>query len=230
MEEVRHGSVTELTTRSIRNSILSGEYHVGDKLLTENKLSQQLNVSRTVVREAMRILATEGYIQMVPGRGAFVACTSEINRVEDHWFSFSLASFHDLMEVRIPIEVLSVSLAVERATPEDIESLERNFASFLEANQSRNEQEMSRLDEDFHALIVRATRNNLLVSINKQLAKAYYGYRHASFSDSGTYANAVEPHRQILNAFKNRDSEQAVCAMRYHMERAVEDITQRINK
>ena len=115
MNRIEKVSVTDMAASAIRNSILNGEYKVGDKLATEAKLCQQLNVSRTVVREALRILATEGYVRMVPGRGAFVAHITEIG---NYWSLFSPTSFKDLMDVRAPMEELAARLAAQRCGAE----------------------------------------------------------------------------------------------------------------
>lgn len=227
MNKIEKISVTELTTRAIRKSILEGEYKVGDKLSTENKLCQQLNVSRTVVREALRILATEGYIRMLPGRGAFVARVTEIDK-DNYWASFSPGSFRDLMDVRAPIEELAARLAAQRSGPELTEELEANFAAFVDANSACDRQALIRLDEQFHMSIFQATGNALLLNIGKMLTEAFNGYRYASFNDDGTYANAIEPHRRLIAAFRKQSEEEAVEAMHYHMLRAIEDISTRI--
>lgn len=227
MNKIEKVSVTELTTRAIRNSILAGEYKVGDKLSTEIMLCQQLNVSRTVVREALRILATEGYIRMIPGRGAFVARVTKIDK-DDYWGSFSSGSFRDLMDVRMPLEEIAARLAVQRGGPELVEALEANFDAFIEADDACDRQALVKLDEQFHMTIFKASGNALLLDIGKMLTKAFNEYRYASFNDDGTYANAIEPHRRLIAAFKNQSEEEAVEAMHYHMLRAVEDISTRI--
>ena len=134
MNRIEKVSVTDMAASAIRNSILNGEYKVGDKLATEAKLCQQLNVSRTVVREALRILATEGYVRMVPGRGAFVA---QITEIDNYWAIFSPTSFKDLMDVRAPMEELAARLAAQRCGAELTERLEKNFAAFIAANLRR---------------------------------------------------------------------------------------------
>lgn len=227
MDKIEKVSVTELTTRAIRQSILEGEYKVGDKLSTEIKLCQQLNVSRTVVREALRILATEGYIRMLPGRGAFVARVTEIAK-DNYWASLSSASFKDLMDVRAPMEELAARLAARRSGPELTAQLEENFAAFIQANKSSDRQSLIRLDEQFHMTIFKATGNALLLTIGKMLTEAFNEYRYASFNDEGTYANAIEPHSRLITAFRKQSEEEAVAAMHYHMLRAIEDVSTRI--
>ena len=225
MNKIEKVSVTDMAASAIRNSILSGEYNVGDKLATEAKLCQQLNVSRTVVREALRILATEGYVRMLPGRGAFVARVTEI---DSYWAVFSPTSFKDLMDVRAPMEELAARLAAQRCDAGLTLRLEENIAAFIAANNACDGQELMRLDEQFHMIIFEATGNELLINIGKLLTKAFNKYRYASFNDDGTYSNAIEPHRRLINAFRNQSETEAVEAMHYHMIRAIEDISARI--
>ena len=225
MNRIEKVSVTDMAASAIRNSILNGEYKVGDKLATEAKLCQQLNVSRTVVREALRILATEGYVRMVPGRGAFVA---QITEIDNYWAIFSPTSFKDLMDVRALMEELAARLAAQRCGAELTERLEKNFAAFIAANNACDGQTLMCLDEQFHMIIFEATGNELLINIGKLLTKAFNEYRYASFNDDGTYSNAIEPHRRLINAFRNQSETEAVEAMHYHMIRAIEDISTRI--
>lgn len=225
MDKILKVSTTELTTQAIRKSILSGEYKVGDKLSTEGQLCQALSVSRTVVREALRVLATEGYVRMIPGRGAFVARVTE---VEDYWSALSAGSFKDVMDVRMPVEELAARLAVRRVGDALVEQLEINYAALVRANESMDKQEMVLLDEQFHMLIFKATGNALLINFGKQIIKAFNHFRYASFYDDSNYSNALGPHRRIIEAFRNRNEEEAAAAMHYHMIRAIEDINAHI--
>lgn len=228
MDRIQKVSTTELTTRAIRQSILSGDYKVGDKLSTEIKLCQQLNVSRTAVREALRILSTEGYIRMIPGRGAFVAQTEEFENDGDLWNTFSAENFKELMDVRCPFEEIATRLAVQRLTPEILVQLEANFEAFLLAIEAEDRLKLAKLDNQFHDLIFKATKNRFLINFGRKLAREFNKYRSASFNDNETYSNAVEPHRLIIEALRNHDEEAAVCAMRHHMQRALEDVGSRI--
>ena len=225
MEKIEKVSTTESATRAIRKSILSGEYQVGDKLSTESQLCQALNVSRTVVREALRVLATEGYVRMIPGRGAFVARVTE---AEDYWSALSASSFKDVMDVRMPVEELAVRMAVRRSAPELVGQLEANYDALVHANEALDKQEMIRLDEQFHMLIFKATENALLVNFGRQIIEAFNRFRYASFYDDKNYSNALGPHRRIIEAFRRQNEEEAAEAMRYHMTRAIEDISAHI--
>ncbi len=227
MTSVSRKSTTEIATDEIRNSIENGEYEVGDKLATEKQLCELLNVSRTVVREAQRILCAEGYIEIKPGRGAFVARTTP---KEDYWSALSKGTFEDVMNVRIPVEELAVRLAYKNRDDAFIAALEKNLNALKHTSDILDKEKMSALDEEFHMLIFRQTQNALLINFGDQIIKAFARFRYASFHDEKNYSNAIEPHTRIIEEFKHGDEDTAAAAMTYHMNRAIEDITEKLNQ
>lgn len=224
MKEIQKVSMTDAAVESIRENILSGAYEVGDKLPTESQYCAMLGVSRTTVREALRVLTALGYVSIKPGRGAFVARLSEVAHPTGDWFDLTDISFHDVMEVRMSIEEISVRLAIERARDAQIQTLAEVHDSFLEANRLRNSARMLMIDELFHTTIAEISGNKLLMDINRQLAQAFKRYRGSSFVNDETYGNAIEPHEKILAAFRDGDAAAGVAAMHAHMLRAIEDI------
>lgn len=224
MKEIRRISITDAVVDSIRESIDSGEYKAGDKLPTEAKLCETLKVSRTSVREAIRVLQALGYVSMIPGKGAFVAEADRSSNKKDNWYDVEDAKFHDFMEVRMAIETLAVRLSVERATQKQINELEEIFTSFEEANRTQDLVRLIMLDELFHTKIINYTNNQLLININKQLLKSFRAYRGDSFTNNEVYNNAVEPHLRILNCFRAKDSSKAVQEMRNHLNITTKDM------
>ncbi len=216
MKEIQRISITDSVVDSIRELITSGEYQAGDKLPTEMTLCTNLKVSRTCVREALRVLQALGYVSMLPGKGAFVAEPKK-NEEEKNWYDVENPNFYDYMEVRMAIETLAIRLSVERATDKQIQNLDEIHLRFLEANEQRNMKQLIMLDELFHKEIVSFTNNELLVNINKQVLNCFRAYRGDSFTNAQTYKNAVEPHGRILACFHARDTHNAVNEMRNHL-------------
>ncbi|HHV11494.1 MAG TPA: FadR family transcriptional regulator [Clostridiales bacterium] len=224
MKEIKRISVTDSVVESIKSSILSGEYAPGDKLPTENSMCQEMGVSRTCVREAVRVLQAIGYVDILPGKGAFVS--SKIGEGDQLWYEIPDAQFYDFMEVRMAIETLSTRLAIKRADRKQIQKLAEINNSFIEAVNEKNQIQLIMYDELFHTEIVKITGNKLLIAINKQIVTSGKKYRGESFMDNSVYKNAVIPHTKILEAFQSNDPEKGQAEMYNHLQITVNDMKQ----
>lgn len=224
IQEIRKISVTDAVVDSIRALIESEEYKPGEKLPTETSLCESLKVSRTPVREALRVLQTLGYVEIRPGKGAFVASEHRRRSASDYWYDVDNAKFRDFMEVRVAIECLSVRLSVERATQRQVAELEEIHNAFVEANRKQDLVQMIMLDELFHSKIISYTGNQLLVNINQQLLSHFRVYRGQSFTNKTVYYNAVEPHEKILLCFQIKDAARAVAEVNRHLEITARDM------
>lgn len=222
MREIQRISITDAVVDSIKEMIETEEYKVGEKLPAEAKLCEMLGVSRTSVREAVRVLQALGYVESRPGKGAFVS--ANYKKETSPWYDVENPQFTDFMEVRMAMETLAVRLAVERANEKDIKKLEEVHKSFLEANVKKDMIRLIMLDELYHTTIFAITRNQLLININAQLLEAFRVYRSESFMNEGVYRNAIEPHTQILECFQKRDAGQAVEEMRKHLDITTRDM------
>jgi len=223
MKEIKRISVTDSIVERILSMIESGEYKPGEKLPTESRLCESLKVSRTSIREAIRMLQAFGYVNILPGKGAFVADYTKIQQT-NNWYDVENAQFADFMEVRLAIEILAVRLSVERATDKQISELENVNNSFMEAVQHQDTTQLVMLDELYHTKIIEYTNNKLLININKQLLVSFRKYRSNSFMNASVYANAVEPHTRILQCFKIRAPFQAVEEMKVHLDITSKDM------
>lgn len=225
MKEIQRMSITDSVVATIKELIISGEYSINDKLPTEMALCQELKVSRTCVREALRVLQALGFVEIRPGKGAFVAdFEKKSERSQGVFSNLDDARFHDFMEVRMAIETLSVRLAVERCSDTELQSLKEIHEAFLEANSSHDMIKLIMLDELFHKQIVECTKNPLLVDINKQVLDAFRVYRSDSFSNNTVYQNAVEPHSRILLCFETHNPALAVEEMKKHLDITTKDM------
>lgn len=224
MKAIQRMSITDSVVADIKEMIMSGEYKIGEKLPTEMKLCDQMSVSRTCVREAIRVLQAIGYVEIRPGKGAFVANYQKSTDNSSLWYDVEGVKFYDFMEVRMAIETLSVRLAVERATDKQIRELREIHTSFVEATEKRDMPKMIMLDELFHTKIITFTNNQLLININKQLLERFRIYRGDSFTNKMVYKNAVEPHERILLCFEMRNPSSAVEEMRKHLNITTQDM------
>ena len=221
MREIQRISIADAVAENIKNLICSGKYQVGQKLPTESKLCEELKVSRTSVREAFRLLQAQGYVELRPGKGAFVA--DFLTGQQVNWFELDDAKYKDYMEVRVAIETLAVRLAVDRATQEQIQDLQSVHESFLAASRVHDASRMVILDERFHSLILECSQNPLLRKINSDLLDVFRPYRRANFSDATQYSHADAAHGRILECFLNRNPDMAELQMREHLTITAED-------
>ena len=201
---------------TLRERILKGVYKPGERLM-EIHLADQLGVSRTPIREAIRMLELEGLVKMVPRKGAQVAKISK----ED---------LQDVLEVRKALDTLSVKLACERITEDEIKLLNNAEKEFEKALASKDVREIAEADVAFHDVIHAATKNGRLKSMISNLAERIYRYRFEYIkqqSDGGQ--TLMFEHREIMKCIENRDVESAVKATEIHIDNQEISISEQLD-
>lgn len=195
----------ELVFETLREAIIQGRLRPGERLM-EVQLAEEMGVSRTPVREAIRKLELEGFVVMVPRKGAYVA-------------GISTKDIADVFEVRAALEALAAGLAAERITEEELEELERLLVEAQEAS-TRDLQALVEVDARFHELIYKASRNQKLIQIITNLTDQIQRFRLTSLSRPGRYKHAMEEHKKIVEAISERNVELAQALAREHIENA----------
>lgn len=196
----------ELVLESIREAIIKGTLKPGERLM-EIQLAEELGVSRTPVREALRKLELEGFIVMVPRKGAYVA-------------DLSVKDIADVFEIRIALEGLAAALAAERITDEELELLERSLIEKGEAITSENFELLVQVDASFHETLYQASRNERLSAIINNLREQIQRFRSASLSYPGRNKKSLDEHRALLEALEARDVDAARQLAQKHIENA----------
>jgi len=141
----------EVVSAALREAIRDGVLLPGERLM-EIQLSEELGVSRTPVREAIRKLDQEGYIVMMPRRGAYVA-------------SITIRDINEIFEIRRALESLSSSLAAERISSDELETLQRLLVEIGRYIKAKNMEKIVETDIKFHDMLYQASRNERLVGI-----------------------------------------------------------------
>ena len=221
MEPVRYTSITDLTVESIKELIQSDEYQIGDKLPSEQPPCGMLQVSRTCVREALRILQARRFLDIRSGKGSFILKKNELSPEVQKWVDEPDISFMDYIEVRLAMEPLAVRLAISHATGQETQALERLHERFAAAVKSGDVAGMIEADSRFHSYIMDCSRNKLLININREMQGIINKYRT---KQTRTYKNAIEPHERIVQAFRDRDVVGGVKTMREHIYEIMRDI------
>lgn len=206
LQPVRRFSLAEEVAAQVRRAIISGQIAEGSAI-SEPKLAAQLAVSRVPVREALVELEHDGVV-VFDHRGR---CQVR---------QFSATDVREIVSLRLTLEVMSAQLAAQHLTDEAAEALRANV---LELEQETDVTNISRLDVEFHDLIMRTASHQRLLTcwrtVRSQfellLAKAH---RWQQAHDIPVTDHALRGHRPILNAILARDSENAGKAMRHHIE------------
>ncbi len=196
----------ELVLEAIRTAIINGTLQPRERLM-EIQMAEELGVSRTPVREALRKLELEGFIVMVPHKGAYVA-------------DLSLKDIADVFEIRIALEGLAASLAAERITDEELEDMERLIVGKQEAITSGDIDKLVEVDTNFHEMLYRASRNARLAAIISNLREQIHWFRLASLSFPGRNKESLQEHKQLVEAIQGRDTKLARQLAQEHIENA----------
>ena len=196
----------ELVFESLREAIISGKLAAGERLM-EIQMAEEMGVSRTPVREAIRKLELEGLVVMIPRKGAYIA-------------GLSLKDIADVFEIRSALEGLAAELAAERITDNELEDLERHLVKISEESETGDLDKVVATDTDFHSLIYKASRNQRLSQIINNLREQIQRFRTTSLSYPGRMKAAVEEHRKIVEALSMRDGELARRLAFEHIENA----------
>lgn len=225
MEPIYKKSTVDLAVEKLIEYIQGDEVEAGQKLPAEVWLCRELNISRTTIREAYRVLQSQGYLEIRAGKGAFVK-SKERDFIQEatEWISTNSVLCSDYLYVRIALDPMVARLAAQNATEEDIQDLHTIHQAFLETVKGQDSEKLTRLDEEFHERIAQSTGNDLLVSLVRITSHSCRILRQNSFCFEEHVNHAVSPHEKILQAIIDRKPERAAQASIDHMVRAFEDL------
>ena len=181
----------DVVFKTLRQAILMGELAPGQRLM-EIQLANQLGVSRTPIREAMRKLELEGLVVMVPRKGAQVA---KINQ----------KGLNDVLEVRSALEELAVELACDRITEQELDELFSALENFKHAIHGKDLSEIADRDVEFHDVIYAATKNERLIAILSNLREQLYRYRVEYLKDYNSHKGLLAEHEAIYESLCTRN-------------------------
>ena len=203
VHESGNGNATETAIRHIREAIILGSLTPGQRL-KETELAKSLGLSRTPVREALRVLDAEGLIETSPKRGASVR-------------AYDLPDLWELYQLRAAVEGCCAHLAAERADPDELGALADSCARFAALQPGRDIDELVRENLRFHSLIHQAAGSERLASFVRQVIDVPLVYRsYVWYSDKQKFVAQFQ-HEQILRALEARDPVRAELAMRVHV-------------
>lgn len=186
-----HQTLREKILENIRDAILKGDLKPGERV-SEPDIAERYGISRTPIREAFRQLESEGYLTVIPRKGAVVAKHSEKD----------IEEFYSIKSV---LEGYAAQLAAERMTPKDIDKLEAINNRLEKLSKSKDVKTFFRAHNEFHEYFIRAAGNKKLHELIQQLLKKFEYLRIASLSMPGRMEISVQEHKKIIEAFRNND-------------------------
>lgn len=184
----------------LRDLIISGELKPGERLV-EPDMAEKLGVSRTPVREAFFRLESEGFVTVIPRKGAIVA-------------PFSIKDAEELYEILIELEGLAAKLSCENMSPAEIEKIKKIEQKI---QLCETYEERIALNQQFHNTYLKYSKNDLLISILENLHQKMSRYSCFVFKYPERLKKSIQEHDQIVDAFESKDSKKAGTLVENHI-------------
>lgn len=223
-EKIKTETIGSQVYEKIKKHIIEGTWKPGEKIPSESVLCSKLGVGRVSIRAALQSLSAQGYLETKRGEGSYV----RVLKIEEHIkFLSSIIQITkkdalEVIEFRKIFEPNIMSCVIERCTDEDIKELEKIYETMV--NNIDNSEDFAEADTNFHYYIAKITRNNLIESINNIIGDLF----KRSMSKNIEIMNknyAIDYHKRIIEAIKNKDKLKAKELMLEHLEIAEENIT-----
>ena len=206
----------DVVFNTLRDAILTGKLVPGERLM-ENQLAEKLGVSRTPIREALRMLELENLVELVPRKGAQVLDMSEDDII-------------NVLEVRSVLEGLGVELACKRMNAEQLQKLKEAQKTFERACSAQSLEQMAEADEKFHEIIFNASGNIKLIQIINNLRIQLYRYRVAHLKIDETKSTINDHHYAIIHAIERRANKEGAEVAKKHVQWHTEFILNSLKK
>jgi len=200
----------DVVFQTLREAILKGDLRPGERLM-ELQLASKLGVSRTPIREAIRMLEQEGLAVTIPRKGAEVARMTEKN-------------MEDVLQIREALDDLAVQVACDKMTEQQLDNLTVAMKNFENAVQAGDLKHIVAYDVEFHDIIYESTDNPRLVTLLSNLREQIYRYRVEYLKEKENYPMLVKEHETIVAALKEKNKKRVTDAMRCHIRNQAEAV------
>jgi len=186
-----HLTLRERILGTIRDAIMNGTLRPGEKI-AEPELAARFGISRTPIREAFRQLESEGYLTVIPRKGALVA-------------AFSAKDVEEFYAIKSILEGYAARKACERLTPKDIAKLEKINDKLRAIADEGDVAQFFKVHNTFHEVFIKGAGNDKLAEMIFSLVKKFQRLRLASLAKPGRMHISVEEHEKIIDAFRSRN-------------------------
>ena len=202
--------------RLLKEAIIKGFLEPGTKLL-ENKIAEEMHVSRTPVREAMQKLVAEGFVKTTPNQ------TMVVNEV-------SPEDVKEVLQIRGALEGLAARIAAKKINGQEIDELEKIITQMSLHITKKDLVSYCKVDDEFHNLVLNICGNKWIIQIRDNLGNFIYRFRIKSLSVPGRLKCSLEEHQKIMESLKKHNSEEADKLSQIHMENTVINILENVVK
>ncbi|NIS61678.1 MAG: FCD domain-containing protein [Proteobacteria bacterium] len=192
---INHKSLVDQIVQGLEKEILEGTLTPGQRII-EAAICKRLRISRSPVREAFRILESEGFVVREARKGVSVV-------------GLSLQEAEDIYRIRANLESLAAYLAVEKQSPEVLKKLKKLHIQMTEVAAAGNVEAYSNLNLEFHDILINACENRRLIQLIKTFSKQTMRYRLEGRSVPGWMNSSLKIHEAIIQSFESGDAEEA---------------------
>lgn len=199
---VRRSLHDEVVDR-LRDMILDGQFEEGARLRGQ-QLCEQLGISRTPLREAFKVLESEGLLELLPNRGARVP-------------QLSLNELEQMFEVMAGLDGLAGEFACQRITDEEVEKIRQLHDAMVSCFHRNDLLQLFKIDQEIHQRIVQAARNDILLSYHSGLAARMRRARFMGARHDAQQRSLMEDHMEMIKALSERDGTKLRRIMREHI-------------
>ncbi len=206
-------SLAKEVTDLLRDRIINGEYTMGEKLI-ENKIAEELTVSRTPVRDAFKQLAKEQLVEYIPNKGCFAK-------------GFSHKDMEDIYAVRKAVEKVAITWAIENACDQKIEELGQHLDLMNFYTENNSYERLLEANEEFHNMIHQMTNSRFIVQILKTYQEYVHTARKTTLKKEENLPLIFKEHEAIYKAIVARDVEAACEAVGVHMDNTAKRANER---
>lgn len=210
MTTIRVESLSQEVARRIREMIRKGVLKKGDRIV-EKPLCQSLGVSRTPLRDALHILASEGLIELIPNKGAFVAQPA-------------MTDIKEMFQVMSILEGTCARHCVEKMNEEGFRKLEKLFQKLEKHFHQQNHEKYMAVNHRYHTMVQELAGNKVLSEVISGLRQKILLYRYRQIYQPNRLNTSMQEHRDLQDAFKKRDAEAAERLMKEHLMRQCESL------
>ncbi len=206
----------------LQEKISLGELKPGEKIPTETELMTLFGVGRSTVREAVRVLAKAGLLEVRQGDGTYVL--DRTNNLEPLEHRLRRASILEVYEVRRALELEIAKLAARRRSEEDLLAMRESLAKRREARRVNDKRSYVDADLLFHLAIAAASKNSVLTDLYFSFSNTVRDALDKLISDQELHKNQISIHEQLLAAIERQDEQAAVYWAAQNLDKTMEDL------
>jgi len=208
-------SLKDRVYQNIKFQIINNNLKPGIRLL-EEEIAKAMNISRAPIREAFNRLEKEGFVTIIPRKGAAVS-------------NITTQMIEDIFEIRENLESLAIKNSLGKISMENLEKIGNNFKKFInKPTNGENRMQYLSLDKEFHNLLIKNCGNEKLVEILSNLQEQIHWIRNISLKRI-TFSGSIEEHLSIIESLKKNDADLVIKSLLIHLERAKESSISEIN-